>query len=78
MKNSINPKTLKELNSLFELASPAELREDLTSLYFNFIGISPAETLPPNFKSLSENIFFLLRFLTEAEKSQLTKKSLSK
>lgn len=63
----LNPKTIEELEKLFELSPPGELREHLTCAYFGYVAGLPTDALPLNFKAVSESVYFMLSFLAKAE-----------
>jgi hypothetical protein len=65
--NKLSPQTIEELEMLFDLAQPAELRTTLTELFFDYVQGIETEMLPLNFKEHSENIRFLIRFLQVAQ-----------
>jgi hypothetical protein len=61
--------TIKELDVLFEIVPPERLREHLTFIFFQYLSLTDKESLHPEFKELSENIYSLIKFLEETGNS---------
>jgi hypothetical protein len=68
--NKLSPQTIEELEMLFELAQPVELRDTLNELFFDHLQGIEDNMLPEKFKENAENIRFLLRFLQNAQTTE--------
>ena len=56
----------KKLQELFEMTEAQSLRRSLTHVFFNFL-LDNKDTLPPDFNTIAEDFYFLIRFLEQAE-----------
>jgi len=73
---ALTEETLYRLSTLFEFASPDELREYLLEIYHHYIIHELPESLPNNFSDLAQSmqlLFDFLKFLKEEMKSEPTK-----
>jgi hypothetical protein len=57
------PTTIDELETLFEIVPPEKLRKHLTFMFFQYLSLTGKESLHPEFKELSENIYSLIHVL---------------
>lgn len=57
----------KNLENLFSVAPPSELRQSIHEIYLTYI-IQNHEMLPLNFTRIATNIYHLLDFLEKIEK----------
>jgi hypothetical protein len=60
--------TINELDVLFEASPPSILKDRLQFLYFQYLITTKAENLHPEFNQMSEDFYFLFRFLDEVLK----------
>ena len=63
----ITAKIIQEVNNLFEYEYPCELKNSLLEIYMTYV-INEHEALPVNFSKIAWDIYFLVSFLTEAER----------
>jgi hypothetical protein len=54
----------KELEELFEFVPPDELRKSIQEIYFSYIDGTP--DLHRDFKEISSNIYFLIKFFRKS------------
>lgn len=55
--------TTQELDKLFTFASPQTLKDRIHYLFFQYTSNTEVSDLPPDFKDLSQDIYFLMDFL---------------
>lgn len=66
----VTSNTISQLQKLFELSPPDELRQSLTNVFFNSLESLHVDAIPKEFKQDCENVRFILQFLNEAEKEK--------
>jgi hypothetical protein len=62
----INQKIINDLDDLFSIASPNDLRKSIDYIQSCFLIHTNPDALPGNFKNLAEDFFFLKTFLDQA------------
>lgn len=64
------PKTVKELELLFEFCPPQTLREGVTKVFFQYMAASGEQNSSKHSKEIIEDFYFLIHFLEEVEKNK--------
>jgi hypothetical protein len=64
------PETIKELETMFELSKPEQLREHLNFVFFQWLWHLKNDGMPDNIDEISEDIYFLISFLEQAQKNR--------
>lgn len=62
----LTEETIRQLHHLLEFARPEDVRNTLIEIYHQYI-IHEHETLPLDFKTMAEHLYFLIGFLKIAE-----------
>jgi hypothetical protein len=66
----INNNTIRELEYLFEFASPAELKKSVLEIFLSYLCNTKSEDYSPKLPKISEDFYFLIKFLDAAEKDR--------
>lgn len=70
--NSITPSLFRELEYLFEFSSPCNLKKSILEIYLLYL-MQNHETLSVDFERIAGDIYFLIKFLDEAEETGIKK-----
>jgi hypothetical protein len=68
--SGLNNKTIKELEYLFEFASPGALKKSLLEIFLSYLCNTKSEDYSPKLPKISEDFYFLIRFLDAAQKGR--------
>jgi hypothetical protein len=63
-------KTIKELKYLFEFASPEALKKSILEVFLSYLCNTQSEDYSPKLPKISEDFYFLIRFLEAAYKDR--------
>lgn len=61
---------MEELELLFQFVPPSKLRKRIDFLFYNYIMDNSTDDLPEDFQEISEDVYFLIRFLEKARKDK--------
>ncbi len=55
-------RNIRQLNLLFEFASPESLKESITEIFFRYL-MDNHNVLPQNFETIVSDVYYLLQFV---------------
>jgi hypothetical protein len=66
--SELDNNTIKELEYLFEFASPGALKKSILEVFFSYLCNTKSEDYSPKLPKISEDFYFLIKFLDAAKK----------